>query len=339
MTALAPHVTAFFGERLTLERRASVHTCDSYAYAFRLLLDFASTRLKTTPSRMEFEQIDAPLVLAFLDHLETVRSNGASSRNVRLAAVKSFMHFMEYRLPPALEQIRRVLAIPMKRTDTRLVRHLSSPEIQALLDAPEPVDRAGVRDRAMLHLCYAAGLRVSELVGLRLDDLTLSPQPSIVVHGKGRKERCLPLWKTTTTALRAWLAVRGVVPVPELFVNARDEAMSRAGFEYILEKYVRLARQQCPSLAAKRVSPHVLRHSCALTVLEATKDIRKVSLWLGHASIQTTEMYTRADPSIRLEALEATAAPHLRSGRFRATDKLIASLTTGSFMRRPKRAT
>jgi integrase/recombinase XerD len=209
MTALAPHVTAFFGERLTLERHASVHTCDSYAYAFRLLLDYAGTRLKTTPSRLEFEQIDAPLVLAFLDHLETVRSNGASSRNVRLAAVKSFMHFMEYRLPPALEQIRRVLAIPMKRTDTRLVRHLSSPEIQALLDAPEPVDRAGVRDRAMLHLCYAAGLRVSELVGLRLDDLTLRPQPSIVVHGKGRKERCLPLWKTTTAALRAWLAVRG----------------------------------------------------------------------------------------------------------------------------------
>lgn len=338
MTALAPHVTAFFGERLTLERHASVHTCDSYAYAFRLLLDYASTCLKTTPSRLEFEQIDATLVVAFLDHLETARSNGASSRNVRLAAVKSFMHFMEYRLPPALEQIRRVLAIPMKKTDTRLVRHLSSPEIQALLDAPEPVNRTGIRDRAMLHLCYAAGLRVSELVGLRLDHLTLQPQPSIVVHGKGRKERCLPLWKTTTVALRAWLAVRGVVPVPELFVNARGEAMSRSGFEYILEKYVRVARQHCPSLAAKRVSPHVLRHSCALTVLEATKDIRKVSLWLGHASIQTTEMYTRADPSIKLEALEATAAPCLRSGRFRATDKLIASLTTGSFMRRPKRA-
>jgi integrase/recombinase XerD len=249
------------------------------------------------------------------------------------------MHFMEYRLPPALEQIRRVLAIPMKRTDSRLVRHLSSPEIQALLDAPEPVDRTGIRDRAMLHLCYAAGLRVSELVGLRLDDLTLQPQPSIIVHGKGRKERCLPLWKTTTTALRAWLAVRGVVLVPELFVNARGEAMSRSGFEYILEKYVCLACQHCPSLATKRVSPHVLRHSCALTVLEATKDIRKVSLWLGHASIQTTEMYTRADPSIRLEALEATAAPCLRSGRFRATDKLIASLTTGNLMRRAKRAT
>jgi integrase/recombinase XerD len=273
-------------------------------------------------------------VIAFLDHLETARSNGVSSRNVRLAAIKSFMHFMEYRVPPALQQIQRILAIPMKRADTRLVRHLSSQEIQALLDAPTPTDRTGIRDRAMLHLCYAAGLRVSELVGMRLNDLTLQPQPSILVHGKGRKERCLPLWKQTTAALRAWLAVRGTVAVPELFVNARGEPMSRAGFEYILEKHTSVARERCPSLAAKRVTPHVLRHTCALTILEATKDIRKVSLWLGHAHVQTTEMYTRADPSIKLEALEATTAPHLRSGRFRATDKLIASLTAGSVMRR-----
>jgi site-specific recombinase XerD len=283
---------------------------------------------------MEFEQLDAPLVIAFLDHLETARSNGVGSRNVRLAAIKSFMHFMEYRVPPALQQIQRILAIPMKRADTRLVRHLSSQEIQALLDAPTPTDRTGIRDRAMLHLCYAAGLRVSELVGMRLNDLTLQPQPSILVHGKGRKERCLPLWKQTTAALRAWLAVRGTVAVPELFVNARGEPMSRAGFEYILEKHTSVARERCPSLAAKRVTPHVLRHTCALTILEATKDIRKVSLWLGHAHVQTTEMYTRADPSIKLEALEATTAPHLRSGRFRATDKLIASLTAGSVMRR-----
>lgn len=334
MTALAPQVTEFFNERLTRERRASVHTCDSYAYAFKLLLEYASKQLKTAPSRMEFEQLDAPLVIAFLDHLETARSNGVSSRNVRLAAIKSFMHFMEYRVPPALQQIQRILAIPMKRADTRLVRHLSSQEIQALLDAPTPTDRTGIRDRAMLHLCYAAGLRVSELVGMRLNDLTLQPQPSILVHGKGRKERCLPLWKQTTAALRAWLAVRGTVAVPELFVNARGEPMSRAGFEYILEKHTSVARERCPSLAAKRVTPHVLRHTCALTILEATKDIRKVSLWLGHAHVQTTEMYTRADPSIKLEALEATTAPHLRSGRFRATDKLIASLTAGSVMRR-----
>jgi site-specific recombinase XerD len=320
--------------KLTVERHASVNTCDSYAYAFKLLLDYASKRLKMPPSRLEFEQIDAPLVSAFLHHLETARHNNVSSRNVRLAAIKSFMHFMEYRIPSALEQIQRVLAIPMKRTDVRLVRHLSTQEIQALLDAPRPVDWSGIRDRAMLHLCFAAGLRVSELTGLRLEDLTLQPQPCILVHGKGRKERCLPLWKQTTTALRAWLAVRGPVLVPELFVNARREPISRAGFEYILEKHLQVARERCPSLVDKRVSPHVLRHSCALTVLEATKDIRKVSLWLGHAHIQTTEMYTRADPNIKLEALNATTAPQLRSGRFRATDKLIASLNAGSFMRR-----
>jgi len=333
MTAIASHVTAFFQERLALERCASVNTCDSYAYAFKLLLDYASKRLKTAPSRLTFEQIDAPLVVGFLNHLEATRSNGASSRNVRLAAVKSFMHFMEYRVPSALEQIQRVLAIPMKKTDSRLVRHLSTEEIQALLDAPRPVDWAGIRDRAMLHLCFAAGLRVSELTGLRMDDLSLHPRPSILVRGKGRRERCLPLWKETATALRAWLAVRGAASVPEIFVNARREPMTRAGFEYVLEKYVRTASKRCPSLAAKRISPHVLRHSCALTILQATKDLRKVSLWLGHANMQTTEIYTRADPSIKLEALNAVTAPTLRSGRFRASDKLIASLTNRSFMR------
>jgi site-specific recombinase XerD len=339
MTALAPHVTAFFQERLTLERRASVNTRDSYAHAFRLLLDYAGKHLKVAPCRLELEQIDAPLVVGFLNDLETRRSNGASSRNVRLAAIKSFMHFMEYRLPSALEQIQRVLAIPMKKTHTRLVRHLTGSEIQALLDAPKPVNWLGIRDRAMLHLTFAAGLRVSELTGLRLEDLTLHPEPSILVHGKGRRERCLPLWKQTTTALRAWLAVRGSVPATEIFVNARRQPMTRAGFEYVLEKHVHTASQRCPSLASKRISPHVLRHSCALTVLEATKDLRKVSLWLGHASMQTTEMYTRADPSIKQEALDAVTAPKLRSGRFRASDKLIASLTDRSFMRREERST
>ena len=168
---------------------------DSYAYAFKLLLDYAHKRLKVTPSQLALEQIDAPLVVGFLNDLETTRSNGAGSRNVRLAAIKSFMHFIEYRVPPALEQVRRVLAVPMKKTDTRLVRHLTATEIQALLDAPKPVDWAGIRDRAMLHLAFAAGLRVSELTGLRLEDLSLQPQASVVVHGKGRKERCLPLWK------------------------------------------------------------------------------------------------------------------------------------------------
>jgi integrase/recombinase XerD len=334
MTAIASHVTAFFHQRLTLERHASFNTCDSYAYAFKMLLDYASKRLRTPPSKLQLEQIDAPLVVGFLNHLEASRSNRPSSRNVRLAAIKSFMRFMEYRVPSALEQIQRILVIPMKKADSRLVRHLSTEEIQAILDAPQPVHWAGMRDRAMLHLCYAAGLRVSELMGLQLEDLSLHPHPTIIVRGKGRRERSLPLWKQTAAALRAWLAVRGAVPVPELFVNARREPLTRSGFEYVLEKHVRAASKKCRSLVAKRVSPHVLRHSCALTILQATKDLRKVSLWLGHASLQTTEIYTRADPSIKLEAIDAITPPALRSGRFRASDKLIASLTQrSSFMR------
>jgi integrase/recombinase XerD len=334
MTALASQVTAFFQQRLTLERHASVNTCDSYAYAFKMLLNYASKRLRTPPSKLQLEQIDAPLVVGFLNHLEASRSNGPGSRNVRLAAIKSFMRFMEYRVPSALEQIQQILVIPMKKADSRLVRHLSTEEIQALLDAPQPVHWAGIRDRAMLHLCYAAGLRVSELTGLRLEDLSLHPHPAIVVRGKGRRERCLPLWKQTAAALRAWLAIRGSVPTPELFVNARREPLTRSGFEYVLEKHVRTASKRCPSLMTKRISPHVLRHCCALTILQATKDLRKVSLWLGHASVQTTEIYTRADPSIKLETIEAITPPSLRSGRFRASDKLIASLTRrSSFMR------
>src|SRR5260370_26770855 len=193
MTALAPHITAFFEQLLPLERGASEHTRDSYAYAFKLFLTYASTRLTVAPSELTVEQMDAPLVVDFLHDLETTRGNSPSSRNIRLAAIKSFMHFLEYRVPAALERIRRILAIPIKKTESRLVGHLTLQEMQALLDAPDPTTRAGIRDRAMLHVCYAAGLRVSELIGIRLDDLIRQPQPTLLVHGKGRRERCLPV--------------------------------------------------------------------------------------------------------------------------------------------------
>jgi integrase/recombinase XerD len=333
MTPIAPHITAFLQQRLTVERRASYYTCESYSFAFKLLFEYASEHLKVKPSALQLEQLDAPLILNFLSHLETKRGNGPNSRNTRLAAIKSFMHFLEYRVPSALEQIRRILAIQTKRTDTRLVRHLTIEELQSILNAPEPTRRDGIRDRAMLHLCFAAALRVSELVGLRLNDVTLQPQASLLIHGKGRRERCLPLWKETTVALRAWLALRGAAPVPELFLNARGQSMTRSGFEYILQKHVDAAIKNCPSLSTKRVSPHVLRHTSALTCLQATKDLRKVSLWLGHAHMQTTEIYTRVDPSVKLEVLESVIAPKLRSGRFKATDKLIASLKPQNFMR------
>lgn len=326
MTPLAPHLTAFFCERLPHQRGASPHTCDAYAYAFQLLLAFAAKRLRTQPSALALEQLDVPLVLAFLEELESTRGNSARTRNARLAAIRSFARFVEYRAPSCMQQIRGLLAIPMKRTDEKLVSYLTLDEVQAILDAPDPRLRDGVRDRAMLHLAFAAGLRVSELVGLRVGDVMLQPQPAIHVLGKGRRERALPLWKTTAKAVRAWLALRGEAACPELFLNARGAPLTRDGFEYILAKHAAVAATSVSSIKSKRVSPHVLRHSCAMHILEATRDIRKVALWLGHASVQTTEIYVRADPTEKLQAIEAVLPPTLRRGRFRAPDKLLASL-------------
>ena len=326
MTPLAPHLTAFLRDRLPQERGASPHTCDAYAYAFQLLLAFAAKHLGTSPSALALEQLDEPLVLEFLKYLETVRGNSARTRNARLAAIRSFAHFIEYRAPACMQQIYGLLAIPMKRTDERLVPYLTHDEIQAVLDAPDPSSRDGLRDRAMLHVAFAGGLRVSELVGLRLDDIALQPLPTIRVRGKGRRERVLPLWKTTAKALRAWLAVRGDASCPELFLNARRGPLTRDGFEYILAKHIAVAAAAAPSIKKKRVSPHVLRHSCAMHTLQATHDIRKVALWLGHASVQTTEIYVRADPTEKLAAIDAVLPPTLRRGRFRAPDKLLASL-------------
>ena len=326
MTPIASHITAFFRERLPIEQAASPHTCSNYAYTFMLLFDFASKQLKISPSSLHLEHIDAPLVLAFLEYLESTRANCPSTRNVRLAGIKSFMHFMEYRLPAALEQIRAVLAIPLKQTDSKLVQYLTMDEMQAILDAPDPCTRLGIRDRAMLHVAFACGLRVSELVGLCLDDLTFSPQPCLFVRGKGRKERALPLWKATASALQAWLNVRGDASVPALFLNARGEQLTRWGFEHILRKYLKTAVRCCPSILHKRITPHVLRHTCAMTILQATNDIRKVSLWLGHASVKTSEVYTRTDPMEKLNAIDAITPPSLRKGTFEPPERLIALL-------------
>ena len=326
MTALAPHLTAFLRQHLPVERRASPATLDTYAHALRLLVCFAAERLGVRPSQLEVEALDAQLVLDFLNYLETGRGNSARTRNARLAAVTSLFRYLEYRLPSCLDQAGRIRAIPVKRTDEALVRHLTREEVQALLDTPDPHTASGARDRAMLHLAFAAGLRVSELVGLRLDQLHLTPEPVINVMGKGRRERILPLWRETAAAVRAWLAVRDGLRDPTLFLGAGGQALTRAGFEYILAKHAIAASRQQPSLAAKRVTPHMLRHSCAMHMLQATHDIRRVSLWLGHASLQSTEIYLRADPTEKLEALNAAVAPSLRRGQFRPPDMLIAML-------------
>ena len=326
MTPIAPLITSFLREHMPIEQGCSPYTCETYAHAYRLLFVFASKRLGIRPSQICLEQIDAALILDFLAHIEEQRGNCAATRNGRLAAVKAFIRYVEFRVPSALAQARQIHAIPGKRHDQALVRHLTMEEVRAILNVPNVTTRLGIRDRAMMHLCFAAGLRVSELVGLPLENLSLQRTPSIRVLGKGRKERCLPLRKETANDLRAWLAVRGVVFVPELFLNAEGAAMTRAGFEYILDKHVRAARKSCSSLSERSVSPHQLRHSCALIMLQATRDIRKVALWLGHSDIRTTEIYLRVDPSVKLEAVEAVLPIGLRRGRFKAPDALIASL-------------
>jgi integrase/recombinase XerD len=319
MTPIAPLIEAFLDETLARQRGVSRHTRDSYALSFQLLFMFAAKRLKVSPSALTLEQLDAGLISAFLEYLEDKRKNAPVTRNVRLAAIK----------PAALEHVRRVLAIPFKKTDRRLVPYLLRDELQAVLDAPDPATRDGIRDRAMLHLAVCAGLRVSELTGLKIEDIDL-PSMSIRVLGKGRRERTLPLWKTTAAALRAWLAVRGQVAAPEVFVNARGEPLSRWGFAYLLKQHAATAARQQPGLNKKRISPHVLRHTCAMIILQATQDIRKVSLWLGHATLTTTEVYTRGDPTEKLDALASIVPPHLRRGAFQPSDKLIALLKRAS---------
>ncbi len=327
MTPLAPLVTAFFRQHLTVEKGAGKNTTASYSYAFKFLCRYVSDRLGKAPCELSLEDLDAPMIRDFLEHLERDGHNTPRTRNLRLTAIRSFMKYVAYEVPAALEQARRILAIPNKRSAERLVNHLTRQEMKAVLDAPDPSTRAGIRDQAMLYLGFAAGLRVAEIVGLGLDDVELGgPYPSILVRGKARRQRRLPLWKEATRALRAWLAVRGPAPAPEVFLNARGEALTCSGFSYIVKKHARAATPQCQSLSQKTVSPHVLRHTCAMTSLQATRDIRKVALWLGHSSLKSTEIYLRADPTEKLNAIETALPPELRRGVFQVEDQLIAWL-------------
>jgi integrase/recombinase XerD len=326
MTPIAPLITYFLREHLPNERGFGQNTCETYAYAIQLFLEFSSKKLKVRPSDLQLEQLGSKMVLDFLSDIEKSRGNSPSTRNSRLAAIKAFMKFVEFKIPSSIEQVRQIRGISAKRHEVPLVKHLNQEEIQAILNAPNMNTRLGIRDRAMLHLCYVAGLRVSELVELPISSLALQKTVSIKVIGKGRRERCLPLWKETAIDLKGWIAIRGEVQTPELFVNANGVSIGRAGFEYILDKYVKLAATKVPSLSGRKISPHQLRHSCAVLMLQATRDIRKVSLWLGHADIRTTEIYLRIDPSEKLEAIEAVVPLSLRRGKFKAPDKLIASL-------------
>ena len=263
MTELASHLGVFLRQHLPRDRNASHHTVLSYADSFQLLVCFTAERLGVRPCRIEIEQLTAPLILDFLDNLERERNNTVGTRNVRLAAFKSFFRYLAYRAPACLDLAHQVHAIPMKRRDEALVESLNRDELRALLDAPDPTTAAGVRDRAMLHLTYAAGLRVLELIGLMCADLALPHLDTVRVTGKGRRERVLPLWQETRSALRDWLAVRPVTGHDHLFLNARGKGMTRHGFAHRLALHAATARQTMPSMASKRIFPHLLRHSCA----------------------------------------------------------------------------
>jgi integrase/recombinase XerD len=231
MTPLAPLVTAFFRQYLAVEKGVRKHTIACYSYAFKFLCGYVSRRLGKSPSQLALEDLDAPMARDFLEHRERDGGNTPRTRNLRLTAIRSFMKYVEHEVPSALEQVRRIRAIASKRIEVRLVNHLTTEEMRAILDAPDPTTRWGSRDQGMLYLGFAAGLRVSELIGLRLDDLELDgPYPSLLVRGKGRRQRRLPLWKEATRALRAWLVVRGEARVPEVFLNRRGAALTCSGF-------------------------------------------------------------------------------------------------------------
>ena len=327
MTALAPYLTGFLREHLPRDRNASPHTVATYAHCFSLLVRFAATRLVRRPSDLCVEDFSPDLVLKFLDDIEVGRGNCARTRNARLAAIRAFFRYLEYQAPACLDQAMRIRALPQKRTDTALIDYLTREEIQALLDAPSNDTAGGMRDRAMMHLTYAAGLRVAELLALRLDDFPNRSLSMVRIVGKGRRERVLPLWRETQASLRAWLSVRPQARTPEIFLNRKDAPMTRDGFAHRLAQHVAVAAQKQPSLLHKRITPHVLRHSCAMHTLAATGDIRKVALWLGHASITTTETYLRADPIGKLAVLAAHVPPSIKPGKFRSpSDTLINML-------------
>jgi site-specific recombinase XerD len=326
VTPLAPLLEMFFTERLQRQRRVSPHTVAAYRDTFRLLLGFAERHLGKTPSDLLLTDIDASLVGAFLDYLERERGNSPRSRNARLAAIHSFFHFVALREPAHSALIQRVLALPRKRFDRDLVTFLTRDEIEALLAAPDKTTRRGRRDHAMLLLAVQTGLRVSEFTALRAEDVTFGVGAHIRCRGKGRKERCTPLTPSTVTVIRAWLAETQATGQSVVFPSSRGTPLSRDAVERLVEKYAARSTAHCPSLARKHVTPHVLRHSTAVGLLQAGVDRAVIALWLGHESVETTQMYLDADLAMKERALARLAPLHASPKRFRPRDRLLAFL-------------
>ena len=321
---LAGLLQRFFTDRLVRQRRASPHTIASYRDSFRLLLKFVGQRLGKRPSVLTLEELDAPFIGAFLHHLEQDRGNGARTRNARLAAIRSFFSYIAFEEPQHSALIQRVLVMPSKRAERKPIDFLSRSEVEALLLAPDLDTWAGRRDRALLLLAVQTGLRVSELVGLDCEDLALGDGASYVrCHGKGRKERLTPLRQKTSTILQHWLRERHGQPCEPLFPSARGSRLSRDGVEHLLAKHVAIASKQCPTLRAKRISPHVLRHTAAMDLLQHGVDRSVIALWLGHESIETTEIYLHADMNLKEKALAKTSSLDVPPGRYRPDDLLL----------------
>jgi integrase/recombinase XerD len=326
MTRLAPLLEAFFLERLMRQRRVSEHTLAAYRDTFRLLLHFAQQRLHKAPSDLELGALDAALIAAFLDHLERDRQNSVRTRNARHAAIRSFFRYIAVQEPAHSALIQRVLAMPQKRFEHRLVCFLKRGESEALLDAPDPHTWLGRRDHVLLRLAIETGLRVSELTGLRCEDVVLGRGAHVRCRGKGRKERCTPLHPETGRLLQAWLRERRGAPHDALFPSRRGRPLSRDAVERLVTKHAGKAAEQCPSLGSKRVSPHVLRHTAAVTLLQAGVDRSVIALWLGHEQVETTQMYLAADLQMKERALARTAALPAHVARYRPDDALLAFL-------------
>jgi site-specific recombinase XerD len=326
MTRLAPLLEAFFLERLMRQRRASEHTLAAYRDTFRLLLRFAQQRLRTAPSDLELGALDATLIAAFLDHLERDRHNSVRTRNARHAAIRSLFRYIAVQEPAHSALAQRVLAMPQKRFARRLVCFLNRCESEALLHAPDRYTWLGRRDHVLLRLAIETGLRVSELIGLRCADVVLGRGAHVRCRGKGRKERCTPLHPGTVRVLQAWLRERRGAPHDALFPSRRGRPLSRDAVERLVTKYAGEAAAQCPSLGSKRVSPHVLRHTAAVTLLQAGVDRSVIALWLGHEQVETTQMYLAADLTTKERALARTAPLPAHITRYRPDDALLAFL-------------
>jgi integrase/recombinase XerD len=324
--ALPGLIQAFFSERLQAQRQLSAATIASYRDTLRLLLNHIEQRTHRRPSQQVLEDWDAPHILQFLEQLEKQRANTARSRNLRLTAIHTFMHFVAQQAPEVLALTARVLAIPMKRFERPLLGYLSHPEIQAILSAPPSTTASGQRDRILFELMYNTGARVSEVAALNRQDLQLQPARLVQLQGKGRKQRVVPLWKSTAAHLKGWLTQNPGTPSAPLFANHLGQRLSRFGIQYRLQRAATHAARQCPSLKGRAVSPHLLRHTTAMHLLQAGNDITVIALWLGHESPATTHQYLELDLAMKDQCLKKLSSPNVKSPRFKPSDPLLKYL-------------